>query len=102
MTRFQQLECELVAIGRKKIVGAAREPVNHFRPAHSLRPPPGIEITIALEGEAMLLDAHVAHLHFGDELVDRHPLGTLERVKNFQPLGAANFCEQSLIHGLRK
>ena len=50
----------------------------------------------------MLLDAHVAHLHFGDEFVDRHPLGTLERVKNFQPLGAANFCEQSLIHGLRK
>jgi hypothetical protein len=50
----------------------------------------------------MLLDAHVTHLHFGDELVDRHPLGALERVKNFQPLGAANFCEQSLIHGLRK
>ena len=74
-------------------MGPAREAIDHFRAAHFLRAPPGIEVTIALEREAMLLDAHVAHLHFGDELVDREAFGALERVEDFQPLGAADFGE---------
>ena len=48
----------------------------------------------------MLLNAHVAHLHFVNQLVDRHSFSAFERVKNFQPLGAADLCEQSLIHGV--
>ncbi len=46
----------------------------------------------------MLFNAHVAHLHFGNELVDGHSFSAFERVKNFQPLGAADLREQSLIH----
>ena len=47
----------------------------------------------------MLFDAHVAHLHPVNELVDRHAPGALERIKNFQPLGAADLSKQSLVHG---
>jgi len=89
--RPQQLERKLITIRGKEVVAAAREAVNHFRPAHFLRAPPGIKIAIALEGEAMLFDAHVTHLHSVNELIDGHPLGALEGVKNFQPLGAADF-----------
>ena len=46
-----------------------------------------------MESEAMLLDAHIAHLHFSDELVDGHSARPLERIENFEPLGAANFCD---------
>ncbi len=74
-------------------MGAAREPVNHFWTTHLLRTAPGIQITIALKGEAVLLDAHIAHVHFFHELVDRQPSGPLEGVKNFEPLSAANFCD---------
>ena len=41
----------------------------------------------------MLFDAHVAHPHFFNQLVDGHALGALERVDNFEPLGPANFCD---------
>jgi hypothetical protein len=41
----------------------------------------------------MLLDAHVAHLHFPDELVNGEALGTFKRIEYFQPLGAADFGE---------
>jgi hypothetical protein len=74
-------------------VGATGEPVNHFGPAHFLGAPPGIQIPITLEREAVLLDAHVAHFHLSNELVDGHASGPLERVKDFQPLGTANFCD---------
>jgi hypothetical protein len=50
----------------------------------------------------MLLDPHVAHLHFIDELVNGHALGPLKRIKNFQPLSAANLCKQFLVHGDRR
>ncbi len=39
----------------------------------------------------MLLDAHVAHFHARHELVNGQAFGALERVKNFEPLGAADF-----------
>ena len=91
LDRLQQLEGEIVAVAGEQIVGPAGQAIDHFRPAHFLRASPGIEITVALERKAMLLDAHVAHLHFPDELVDGKALGALERVKNFQPLGAADF-----------
>jgi hypothetical protein len=39
----------------------------------------------------MLLDSHVAHLHSSDQLVDGEAFGALERVENFEPLGAADF-----------
>ena len=74
-------------------MAAARKPVNHFRATHLLRSAPGIQITIALKSEAMLFDAHVAHLHSFNQLVDGHAPSPLERVKDFQPLGAANFCD---------
>ena len=67
--------------------------VNHFRPTHLLGASPGIEIAVALERQAVLLDAHVTHLHFRDEFVDGQTFGTFERVEYFQPLGAANFRE---------
>ena len=41
----------------------------------------------------MLFNAHVAHFHLFDELVDGHAAGALKRVKNFQPLGAADLGE---------
>jgi hypothetical protein len=50
----------------------------------------------------MLLDAHVAHLHFSDELIYGHASGPLEGINNLQPLGAANFCNQSLVHNMVK
>jgi hypothetical protein len=41
----------------------------------------------------MLLDAHVAHLHAGNELIDREPAGALEGVEDFEALGPADLCE---------
>jgi hypothetical protein len=38
----------------------------------------------------MLFDAHVAHLHFFHELVDRHSPTAFERIDNFQPLSSAD------------
>src|SRR5205807_5555221 len=93
LDRLQQLEREIVTVARKKVVGPAGEPVNHFRATHFLRPPPGIEITVALESKAMLLDAHVTHLHARDELVNGTTFGALKGVENFEPLGAADFGE---------
>jgi hypothetical protein len=63
-----------------------------------LRTAPGIEITIALQGQAMLLDAHVTHPHLFNEFVHRHPARPLERIQDFQPLGATDLYEQSLVH----
>ena len=80
-----------MAVGMKKIVCAARKAIDHLWPAHFLRTPPGIEIPVAMQGNAMLFDPHVAHPHFVHELVDRHALGALEGVDNVKPLGAANF-----------
>jgi hypothetical protein len=40
----------------------------------------------------MLLDAHVAHFHFLDELIDRQAAASFEGVQDFEPLGAAYFC----------
>ncbi len=82
-----------MAIGLKKIMAAACKPINHLRAAHLLWTAPRIEIAIALKSEAMLLDAHIAHLHFFHELVDGHSSAALKRVNNFKPLGAANFCD---------
>ena len=45
----------------------------------------------------MLFDAHVAHLHFRDELVHGQTFRALERVHNFEPLRAANIGEQFLV-----
>jgi hypothetical protein len=41
----------------------------------------------------MLFDAHVAHLHFLDQLVDGHSSGAFEGVDYFKSLSAANFRE---------
>jgi len=82
-----------MAVGLEKIMAAAGKAVNHFRATHLLRAAPGIQITIALKSEAMLLDAHVAHLHSVNELVDGHSSAALERVNNLEPLGTANFCD---------
>ena len=97
LDRLQQFESELITFLGKKIVSAARQPVNHFGPSHFLRAAPSVEIPIAFEGEAMLLNAHVAHLHFRHELVDGQTLRPLERVQNFEPLCAANFGKQFLV-----
>src|ERR1700730_17315476 len=75
---FQQLERQLIAITWIKVVTATSKPINHFGTAHFLRAPPGIEITIALQRQAMLFNAHVAHLPFLDELVYGHPFGPLQ------------------------
>jgi len=72
---------------------AAGQPIDHFRSPHFLRASPGIEITIALERETMLLDAHVTHLHFRDELIDGETTRPFERIENFKSLGATNFGE---------
>jgi hypothetical protein len=39
----------------------------------------------------MLLNAHVAHLHPSDQLVDGQAFSALKRVENFEALGAADF-----------
>src|ERR1700730_7149078 len=88
-----------MAVAREKVVAPSGQPINHFRPSHFLRTSPGIEITIPLQGEAMLLDPHVTHSHFFDELVHGHAFSALERVENFKPLRAADLREQSLVHG---
>jgi hypothetical protein len=88
---LEQLKREIVAIAGEQVVGPAGQAIDHLRAAHFLRASPGIEITIALERQAMLLDAHVAHLHAGDELVHGKAFRPFERVKDFQPLGAADF-----------
>src|SRR5262245_46815040 len=45
--RFQQLQSELVTVGLKQIVAPTRQPIDHLRPAHSLRPTPGVQIAVA-------------------------------------------------------
>jgi hypothetical protein len=89
--RLQHIESKRIAVGLEKRVGAARQPINHLRAPHLLRASPGIEVTVALKREAMLLDSHVAHLHSRNELIDRQATGSFESVENFQALGAANF-----------
>src|ERR1051325_2922747 len=49
-----------------------------LRRAHFLRATPGIEVAVAVKGDAMLLNAHVAHVHSFHELVDGHSPGALE------------------------
>ena len=41
----------------------------------------------------MLLYAHVAHLHPGNEFVDGETFSPLNGVEYFKPLGAADFGE---------
>src|SRR5437016_1010037 len=89
--RFQEIQSELVTIGLKQVVAPTRQPIDHLRPAHSLWATPDVQITIAVKSDAMLLDAHVAHVHSFHELVDRHSPGALERVNNLKSLSAANF-----------
>ena len=97
LDRLQEIEREGVAVRLEEPMTATGQPIDHLGPAHLLRASPGIEITVALEGEAMLLDPHVAHLHFGDELIDGESAGTLEGIENLKALGATDFGEQSLI-----
>ena len=80
-----------MAFGMKKIMCATRKAIDHFRSAHFLGPSPGVQIPVAMQRNAMLFDAHIAHAHFFYELIDRHALGALEGVNNVKPLGAANF-----------
>ena len=80
-----------MTIGLKKIMAAPRQPIDHLRATHLLRATPRIQIAVALESETMLLDAHVAHLHFLHQLVDGHSPGALEGVNNFKSLGTTNF-----------
>src|SRR5215469_5073855 len=89
--RFQEIQSKLMTVGLEKIVAPACKPVNHLRPPHFLRATPGVEVTVAVKGDAMLLNAHVAHVHPSHELVDGHSPGALEGVNNFKPLSAANF-----------
>src|SRR5213593_1320358 len=96
--RFQEVQSELVTVGLKQIVAPTRQPIDHLWPTHSLRPTPGVQITVAVKSDAMLLDAHVAHAHSVHELVDGHSPGALERVNNLKPLSTANFRNQTLIH----
>src|SRR5215813_2710002 len=90
---FQQVERELMAVGLKKIVAPARQSIDHLGTTHFLRTTPGIEIAITLESQTMLLDAHVAHLHFVHQLVDGHSPRAFERINYFKSLSAANFRE---------
>src|SRR6266705_3173986 len=39
--RFQEVQSELVTIGLKQVVAPTRQPIDHLRPTHSLRPTPG-------------------------------------------------------------
>lgn len=91
LNRFEHIEGESVAIGFKQLMGPASQAVNHLGPSHFLWAAPGIEITVAFQRQAMLLDAHVAHLHSRDQLVDGKSLGPFQRVKDLEPLGTANF-----------
>src|SRR6267142_6800121 len=91
LSRFQQIERQLMAVGLKKIMAAPGQSIDHLRATHLLRATPSIQITVPLKGETMLLDAHVAHLHFLHQLVDGHSPGALERVNNFKSLSTANF-----------
>src|SRR6516165_4363097 len=52
--RFQQVQSELVTVGLKQIVAPTRQPIDHLRPAHSLRPAPCVEITVAVKSDTML------------------------------------------------
>ena len=80
-----------MTLGLKQFVRAAGETINHLRPAHSLRASPGVEITVPMEGDAMLFDPHVAHPHFFYELINRHALSAFEGVNNVETLRAADF-----------
>src|SRR5437773_5006068 len=39
--RFQQVQSELITVGLQTIVAAVPKPIDHLRPAHSLRATPG-------------------------------------------------------------
>src|SRR4029077_1823486 len=68
--RFQKVQSELITIGLEKVMAPARKTIDHLRPAHFLRATPRVQIAVAVKSDAMLLDAHVAHVHFVHELVD--------------------------------
>jgi hypothetical protein len=93
LDRPQQIKSKGIAVGLEQSLGPASQAVNHLRTSHFLRPAPGIEITIALEGYAMLFDAHVAHPHFLDELIDGESASPFELIENFKTLGASDFGE---------
>ena len=71
LDRIEQFQRETITIRLKKIMRAPGQTINHFRASHFLRTTPGIEITVALEGEAVLFDAHVTHPHAIDQFVNR-------------------------------
>ena len=80
-----------MTLGLKQFVRAAGETINHLRPAHSLRASPGVEITVPMEGDAMLFDPYVTHPHFFYELINRHAFSAFEGVNNVETLRAADF-----------
>src|SRR4051812_10182226 len=53
------------------------QPIDHLGPPHFLGSAPRIEIPVTFECKTVLLDAHVTHLHFSDELVDRQSFRAL-------------------------
>ena len=95
---LSQVERELMALGVEKIMRPAGKAIDHLRSAHFLRSPPGIQIPVAMQRNAMLFNTHVAHAHSFHELVDRHALGALQGVDNIKALGTANFRNQTLVH----
>src|SRR5437764_6721194 len=54
---FQQLQGELIAVGLKKIVGATRKAIDHLGSPHFLRTSPGVQVPVAMQSDAMLLDS---------------------------------------------
>src|SRR6516165_9644711 len=76
--RFQEIESKLMTVGLKKIVAPTRKAIDHLRASHFLRAPPRVKVAVAVKGDAMLLNAHVTHVHSFHELVDGHSPGALE------------------------
>jgi hypothetical protein len=67
-------------------VGGLGEAIDHLRAADALCAAPCVEVALGLEIDAVLLDAHVAHVELLGELADGEALGALELVNDLQPL----------------
>ena len=65
---------------------ALGEAIDEFRAADALCAAPGVEVALGLEVDAVLLDAHVAHVELLGEFADGKALGALEPVDDLQPL----------------
>ena len=73
--------------------------IEKLRPADTSMPPKGTQVTVTLQIETMLLNAHVTHVKPMSQFSDGQTLAPLEEINNRKPLAPPNLRDKSLHRG---